>query len=294
VSEVTVVVVTRDRSEQLTTCLSSLLALPDRPEVIVVDNGSSDGTAHLVQRSFPEVRLFALASNHGAVSRNLGVRAASTPYVAFADDDSGWQAGSLLRAVRVMREHPRLAVIAARTLVGDDYRLDPTSWLMSRSPLGTEPDLPGPSVLGFLACSAIVRKDPFLAAGGFDPVVFFMGEESRLAYDLAAGGWGLAYCDDIVAFHSPEGGPSAGKVLLARRNELLTAVMRRPWSVVLGQIIHLERTALHDPISRAALLQAIRRLPAALVRRRPPAEAVERRLRVLALQYRRMSRPPRC
>jgi hypothetical protein len=44
---------------------------------------------------------------------------------------------------------------------------------------GAAPDLPGPSVLGFLACSAIVRRSAFLDVGGFDDILFFVGEESR-------------------------------------------------------------------------------------------------------------------
>ena len=58
-------------------------------------------------------------------------------------------------------------------------------------------------MLGFLACGAVVRREAYLAAGGFDDVVFFMGEEERLALDLATLGWGLAYVDEVVAHHHP-------------------------------------------------------------------------------------------
>ena len=54
-------------------------------------------------------------------------------------------------------------------------------------PNGVEPDLPGRSVLGFLACGAVVRRSAFVQAGGFDPVVHFGGEEERLALDLTGG-----------------------------------------------------------------------------------------------------------
>src|SRR5205823_572249 len=101
--------------------------------------------------------------------------------------------------------------------------------LMAAAPLGRPADLPGPSVLGFLACGAVVRRTAFRAAGGFDPIVFFMGEEARVAYDLRASSWGLSYCDTVIALHQPgPGGDSGRKAALAARNRALTAWMRRP------------------------------------------------------------------
>ena len=200
-----VILSTRNRAELLSGALAGLVS--DRPatdwELIVVDNASTDGTPELIRREFPDARVLPLPRNHGAAGRNLGVAAAATPYVAFADDDSWWEPGALTAAARLFDGYPRLGLIAARTLVGPDDRLDPMSAFMAGAPLGRADDLPGPSVLGFLACAAVVRREAFLRCGGFDPVVFFMGEEGRLAYDLAAAGWGLAYCAEVTAHHDP-------------------------------------------------------------------------------------------
>ena len=127
-----------------------------------------------------------------------GVAAASTPLVAFADVDSGWVPGSLERAVTLMREFNRLAVIAARTLAGPKRIVDPMSRFLAGASRGVENDLPGPSVQGFRSDSAIVRRDAFLAVGGFDPAARITGPERRLAHDLSRAGWGLAYCADVV------------------------------------------------------------------------------------------------
>ena len=244
--------------------------------VVLVDNGSGDGTPGLVRRHFPHVDVVELGENLGAAARNVGVERASTPFVAFADDDSWWAPGALGMAARLMREHPRLAVLAGRVLVGADGRPDPSEAAMANSPLGTAPDLPGPSVLGFLACGAVVRRDAFLAAGGFDDVVFFMGEEERLALDLAARGWGLAYVDHVVAHHhpSPARDPQARQALI-ERNRLLTMVMRRPWPVVLGEAAAALRSG---PAGRRAVAQCLARLPRALAaRHRLPAEVEDAR-----------------
>jgi GT2 family glycosyltransferase len=258
---VTIVVMTRNRWPDLQKSLPH-----HRVPVILVDNGSTDGTPARVRKHHPAVDVVELETNHGSTARNIGVARARTPYVAFADDDSWWAAGSLSRAAATFDAHPRLAVLAARMLVGEDENTDPICAVMADSPLARDADLPGPSVLGFLACGAVVRRDAYLAAGGFDDVVFFMGEEERLALDLAAMGWGLAYVENVVARHhpSPVRDPVA-RAARAARNELLTAVMRRPWPVVIRAIAAAARTGAPG---RLALRQALPVLPRALTRRR--------------------------
>nr|WP_260710593.1 glycosyltransferase [Dactylosporangium aurantiacum] len=224
-----------------------------------------------------------LRRNAGAVARNHGVAAAGTPYVAFADDDSWWAPGALDRAAAHLDAAPRLALLAARTLVGPRERLDPMAAFMATGPLGEAADLPGPSVLGFLACAAVVRRADFLAVGGFDPVVFFMGEEARVALDLRVAGRGLAYCDDVVAHHHPApGNGRAGKRALAARNAALTAWMRRPLAVAAQLSAALLGAARTDPAARRAAAGLAARLPAALARRRPVPADVEDELAALA------------
>jgi GT2 family glycosyltransferase len=271
---VTTVVMTLDRW----TDLERSLPHHEGP-VILVDNGSTDGTPALVRERFPTVEVVELGHNLGAVARNVGVTRARTPYVAFADDDSWWAPGALHQAADLLDEHERLAVLAARVLVGPDERPDPVCELMRTSPLALAEDLPGPSVLGFLACAAVVRRDAFLAAGGFDDVVFFMGEEERLALDLASAGWGLAYVDRVVAHHhpSPVRDPSARRARAAR-NRLLVALLRRPWPVVLRSVVRELRAG---PDGRRAVLDALVAAPRGLARRHVVPAEVEAARRLL-------------
>jgi GT2 family glycosyltransferase len=269
---VTVVVATRDRRDELVRSLGRHEA-----GVIVVDNGSRDGSVAAVSALFPRADLVALDRNRGAPARNLGVERARTPYVAFADDDSWWAPGALARAADLFDAHPRLGLLAGRILVGPAQEPDPVCAQMEAAPLGCEPDLPGPSILGFLACGAVVRRTAFLEAGGFDDVVFFYGEEERLALDMAAAGWGLAYAGDVVAHHHPSPTRDTfGRRALSVRNQLLTAVLRRPWRVVGGQVAAATR---RDRASRAGLRAALPRAPRALARRRPLPAAVEQAAR---------------
>ncbi|MGC9665627.1 glycosyltransferase family 2 protein [Planosporangium sp. 12N6] len=293
-NRVTVVIATRNRAGELLRTVARLRALPERPPVIVVDNGSTDGTPERVAHAFPDVRVLKPGRNLGAVARNLGVSAAATPYVAFADDDSWWADGALARAQELLDAHPRLALIAARALVGPGNRLDPMCAFMAVAPIDRAEDLPGPSVLGFLACATVVRREAYLSVGGFDPVVFFMGEEERLAYDLAAAGWGLAYCPEVVAHHHPQAaaGDRPGKRMLAARNRALTAWMRRPMRVALAETRPLLRGATADAAGRSALAQFVARLPAALRGRRAPDPTVEAALARLDAAQARHGYPP--
>ncbi|GGL81783.1 glycosyl transferase [Streptomyces fumigatiscleroticus] len=276
-----VVIATRNRSARLATTLRRLLALPERPPVLVADNASTDDTRAMLARDFPQVRVLALPFNRGALARTHGIRALDTPYVAFADDDSWWAPGALGTAARLFDEHPRLGLISARTLVGPAEDPDPLNEVLAGSPLGPATDLPGVQVLGFLACASVVRRSAYLDAGGFHQLVFFGGEETLLAYDLAARGWGVTHCPGVVAHHHPDPTPRTGRPVRLLRNALLTAWLRRPLPYALARTRELAAEARHDPDARHALREALRRLPAALRARRTLPPHVERAARLL-------------
>jgi GT2 family glycosyltransferase len=259
---VTCVVASRNRRVDL------LASLPrHEAPVVLVDNASTDGTVEAVRAAHPDVTVVPLQRNAGAVARTLGVARAGTPFVAFTDDDSWWAPGDLARAAELMRAHPRLGLLSARILVGPEEELDPICTEMAASPLGTEPDLPGPSLLGFVACAALVRTEAFTAAGGFDPVVRFPGEEERLALDLAAAGWGLAYVDEVVVHHHPSTSRDTDAVRQAGiwRSRVLTALMRYPLPDLAVQLV---RALGAGRPGRRGLASALPRVPAALRSRR--------------------------
>ncbi|MFI0449965.1 glycosyltransferase family 2 protein [Actinomadura sp. 6N118] len=264
-ADVTIVVATKDREEDLRRSLRHHTV-----PVIVVDNASSDGTAQVAVDA--GARLVRLASNLGAAARNVGVEQATTRYVAFADDDSWWAPGALDHATKILDAHPRTALLAARVLVGEEERLDPVSGGMARSPLGRPAGLPGQAVLGYLACSIIVRRDAFLGVGGFSEVLHFGGEEELLALDLAAAGWGQAYLPELVVHHHParQGRDHQWRRRREARNRLLTAWLRRP----LPALARAAAGSLRTPEGRRGTADAVRALPSVFRARRPVPRAV--------------------
>ncbi|WP_217913900.1 glycosyltransferase family 2 protein [Miltoncostaea marina] len=275
-------VATRDRRDSLGRALDELAALPERPPVVVVDNGSADGTPGMVAERFPGVTLVELGRNAGAAARTRGALAARTPYVAFSDDDSWWAPGALARAAEVLDAHPRLAVVAARVLVGPEGREDPVCAAMAASPLPRRGG-PGPAVLGFVACGAVARRAAYLGVGGFEERFGVGGEEELLAADLAAAGWGLAYVEEVVAHHhpAPRDDDGAARRRAQARNALWFAWLRRPARAAVPATARALRAALTDPAARRGLADAAGGLRWALARRRPVDRRVERWLAAL-------------
>jgi N-acetylglucosaminyl-diphospho-decaprenol L-rhamnosyltransferase len=281
-ADIGVVIATRDRRETLLATLAHLTALAERPAVVVVDNGSRDGTADAVRARYPQVRVEALAADRGAGARNAGLGALDTPYAALCDDDSWWAPGALSRAADVLDAHPRLGLLAARILVGPEEELDPVCEQMARSPLPATPGAAGPPVLGFVACGAVVRREAFEEVGGFDARYGIGGEETPLAVDLAAAGWELAYVDSVVAHHHPAGGGRRpGRQAAMLRNEMWAAWLRRPARAALRRTAGLIARNGPRRHTAAGVAQAVRGARWVARERRVVPAHVERALRVL-------------
>lgn len=284
----TVVVITRDRRDELLRTLEHLAALPDPAPVIVVDNGSTDGTAAAVRDRHPGFELIAGPENLGAVGRNVAVARARTPYVTFCDDDTRPQPGALTRAADVLDAHPAVATVTGRCLVEPDLREDPITPEMRHSPVPAPDGLPGPALLGIMAGLTTIRTAAFRAAGGFHPRLWLGGEEELLALDLAAAGWWMCWREDVVVHHAPSTlrDPRARRSL-GIRNTLWTLWLRRPVRSALRRSVAVLRSAPADRATASAVLAALAGSGWVLRCRRVVPPAVEHGLRLLEEPQRR-------
>src|SRR3954454_18078448 len=274
---VAVVVITHQRRDELLLAVDRLLALPEQPHVVVVDNGSTDGTASAVRERFPQVELVASPENLGAVGRNVGVARVDTPYVAFCDDDTWWDPGALRTAPDVLAAPPRLAVVTARILVEPGGREDPIVPELRDSPVRGADWLPGPALGSFLAGASVLRRQAFDEVGGFCERLWLGGEEELMAGDLAAAGWELCYLPELTVHHQASKARSPHRRRRdGIRNTLWTTWLRRPLVPALRRTLHLLRTVPRDRVTARGLLAAVRGLPWVLRERRalpPHAEA---------------------
>lgn len=281
-ARISVVIITCNRREQLRETLAHMTSLPESPPIFVADNASGDGTAAMVAREFPGVRLFRLGENLGAVARNIAVAEVATPYVAFCDDDTCWQPGALTRAADMLDEHPGLGSVTGRCLVEPGLAEDPITPELRESPVPGPDWLPGPALLGIMAGLTAVRVSAFREVGGFSTRMWLGGEEELFALDLAARGWWMCWAEDVVIHHAPSKlRDPRHRRRLGIRNTLWTLLLRRPWPAVFRRGREVLRTAPFDGATAAALLDVFRGLPWVLAQREVVPARVEHGLRLL-------------
>lgn len=286
---VTVVVITRDRRDELVHTLDRLAELPERPAVIVVDNASRDGTADAVRARHPRIRLLTPGRNLGACGRNLAAREVTTPYLAFSDDDSWWHPGALAAAADLLDAHPTVATVTGRIVVhrpGEPDTAppeeDPVVAELRNSPIPAPPWLPGAALGSFLAAATVLRTSAFRDAGGFSPRLWLGGEEELLAADLAGAGWWLVYAEEVTVHHRPsQRRDSTVRRRQGLRNTLWFTWLRRPLPAALRRTARLAASVPHDAVSLRAFADAAAGLPWVLRERRPLPPAVEHRFRLL-------------
>ncbi len=232
---VSVVVVNYNRAELLLACVRSLL-VQDRPaaEVIVVDNGSTDGSAEAVEREFgARVRLIRLADNLGfAGGNNRGAREASAEWLALINNDAAADPAWLSRMMDAAERSENTGLVACRVVRGERRELLdnmgvglwPDGMSRGASHFESSSSVAPESVFMPSGCAMLVRRSAFEEAGGFDEIFFVSSEDTDLGIRLRLSGYSCELADDAVAYHSPGGGTlgmlSARKVYLVERNRL--------------------------------------------------------------------------
>lgn len=218
-----VAVVNWNTRELLRQCLRSVLAGP-ATEVVVVDNGSSDGSAEMVRREFPGVRLEVEPSNPGyGAGCNTGVRATAADFVLVLNSDTIVPPDALPALSAVLDAEPRAAIVGPRLLNPDGtpqrsvYPFPgPVARLLLHQPFATLVETLPPLrrryvgrwwggrtrvVPWVLGAAFAIRRTAFEEVGGFDESYEMYFEEVDLCYRLGRRGWRTLFAPVTTIVH---------------------------------------------------------------------------------------------
>jgi GT2 family glycosyltransferase len=250
---VSVVVVTWNGRHLLPACLASLEAqtYPDL-ELVVVDNGSTDGSAEWLETTWgARIRLLRSSTNLGfAGGNNLGIRAGTGAYVALLNNDATADPGWVEALVAAAEADPGVGMCASRIYLQDGGGvLDSAGGLLlSRDGIGRgrgrlEPDRPefarGADVLLPSACAALYRRAMLDEVGVFDADFFLYCEDSDLGLRGRLAGWRCRYVPEAVVVHRYSGTAAAYSPLKAfhvERNRIWVVLKCFPLSLVFASL----------------------------------------------------------
>ena len=230
---VAIVIPTVNRREDLRLCLRSLMAQDyDAAEVLVVDNGSTDGTPEMVASDFPSVRLIKNSTNKGAcLAKNQGINQSRSEYVWFLDSDTEVPNPECLsRMVDLMEKDPAIGSIGGEMCHGPGGHLEIKKKTILPSgetavvPLReSEAHMVACDYLS--TCNCLVRRSLLVRIGGFDPGYFFLSEDKDLGWQIARLGYRNITDRRTSAIHhvSREGGKR--DLFLKHRNSIRFAII---------------------------------------------------------------------
>jgi N-acetylglucosaminyl-diphospho-decaprenol L-rhamnosyltransferase len=226
VADVSVVVVAWNALPWLEQCLESVRG----HEVVVVDNGSTDGTVEFVRERFPDVRLIEQENKGMGGGNNAGMRAADGRYFFLLNSDA-WVIGDALdKLVAFADAHPEVAVVGPKLLNTDgtlqrSVRGEPTLWRLATEYLFIRKLAPwskrlNPLYRGDFAHDRVeevdwlfgpallVRREAADAVGLFDEDFFMFSEEVDWMTRFRRAGWSVVFFPDAEVMHV--GGASHG------------------------------------------------------------------------------------
>jgi len=156
---VSVVIASKDRKDDLRRAIASCLRQSVAPEIIVLDDGSSDGTSEMVQREFPTVRLHRdEAPQSVVVQRNRGARMAAGEFIVSIDDDAEFPSPDTIAQTLAEFDHPKVGAVAIPFV----------NVTQSPEVLQQAPDRPGKFLIAnFWGTAYAVRRRLFLELGGY-------------------------------------------------------------------------------------------------------------------------------
>jgi glycosyltransferase involved in cell wall biosynthesis len=221
-----IVIPTKNRKDYLRRAVASAVLQCPEPEIILMDDGSTDGSSELVRSEFPQVKVHRFDQSRGSsVRRNQAVRLATGDIIVSIDDDAEFSTPKVVAQTVAEFDDPRVGAVAIPYI---DVKVGPTI-------LHQPPALSGVWVTsGYAGTAAAWRKDIFLALGGYSELVLHMSEERDFCMRLLDAGFvvKLGRANLIRHYQSPVRVPQWNR-MMQRRNDLIHTICNVPFPEVL-------------------------------------------------------------
>ena len=209
--------------DELPTCLDSLLAQTLKAEIIVVENGSIDGSAEMIAAKYPQVTLLIQPKNLGFDGGvNVGIRhalATDHRYIALFNNDAVAESSWLEHLVSTLEKQPTYGIATGKLLDGSRTHLDTTgdlytTWGLAYPRGRKEEDIGqfevGEDVFGATGGATLYRADMFREIGIFDNDFFAYYEDVDISFRAQLAGWKVRYVPQAIAYHQI--GQTSGKI----------------------------------------------------------------------------------
>ena len=244
---ISVVVVNWNRCALLRKALGSLACQARvRLEIIVVDNGSTDGSLAMVREEYPDIRVIANTVNRGfCAANNQGIAAAQGELIALLNNDAEADEHWLWSLAQMFVNRPEIGMAASKILMASDpRRIDKAGHLMwpdgqnrgrgSGALDSGQFDAIEPTLWPD-GCAAMYRKAMLDSIGGFDEDFFAYADDAELGLRARIAGWQCLYTPYAIVRHhrgATLGVNNARRLRLIERNRILLAVKLFPMSLL--------------------------------------------------------------
>ena len=223
-------------------CFKALIKDAPKAELLLVDNGSTDGSRELTARRFPQVRIIALKENYGFCrAANEGMKAASSPYVILLNNDTEVLPGFTKALVSALQLEPRAFSAGAKMIqLHHPEKIDDAGnfycalgWAFARGKDKSVEYYEEPDEI-FAACggAVIYRKAVLERIGYLDESHFAYLEDIDLGWRAKTAGWKNIYAPEAKVLHVGSGTSGSKynefKVSLSSRNSIYLAYKNMP------------------------------------------------------------------
>jgi len=239
-NRVAVIVLNYNGQHLLGACLNSLRRLTVPAEIVVADNGSTDGSLAYLRDHFPEARVLAFGANLGfAAAYNRALAEVNTPWAVMLNNDACLEPAWLELLLATAERAPRAAILGGKLLFGgvpgrvvqcagacftDAGTAFEIGWGQPDTGQYDQPGLRG----AISGAALLIRREVFGALGGFDAAYFAYLEDVDLCWRAWLAGYEVRYVPQAVAFHhfgaTSGGRASPFRIRYMQRNRLANMV----------------------------------------------------------------------